>query len=80
MKWLQQSDAPNLSFRQVNLWIIYFYAVSKYVDSNQVASMQCELRACLGVCVVSRMGHFAAESHLQETCGKSIALMLIDHF
>lgn len=38
LKWLQQSDAPNLSFRQVNLWIIYFYVVSKYVDSSQVAS------------------------------------------
>lgn len=35
---LQQSDAPNLSFRQVNLWIIYFYVLSKYVDSSQLAS------------------------------------------
>lgn len=38
LKWLQHSDAPNLSFRQVNLWIIYFYVVSKYVDSSQVTS------------------------------------------
>jgi len=38
LKWLQQSDAPNLSFRQVNLWIIYFYVVSKSVDSSQVTS------------------------------------------
>lgn len=38
LKWLQHSDAQNLSFRQVNLWIIYFYVVSKYVDSSQVTS------------------------------------------
>lgn len=37
-EWLQHSDAPNLSFRQVNLWIIYFYVVSEYVDSSQVRS------------------------------------------
>lgn len=37
-EWLQHSDAPNLSFRQVNLWIIYFYVVSKSVDSSQVRS------------------------------------------
>lgn len=38
LEWLQHSDAPNLSFRQVNLWIIYFYVVSKSVDSSQVTS------------------------------------------
>lgn len=58
MKWLQQSDAPNLSFRQVNLWIIYFYVVLEYVDSNQGASPQCKRGAWLCVCrewAVSRL-------------------------
>lgn len=35
LKCLQHSDAPNLSCRQVNLWIIYFYVLSKDVDSSQ---------------------------------------------
>lgn len=35
LKCLQYSDAPNLSSRQVNLWIIYFYVLSKDVDSSQ---------------------------------------------
>lgn len=35
LKCLQQSDAPNLSSRQVNLWIIYFYVLSKDVDNSQ---------------------------------------------
>lgn len=34
-KCLQQSDAPNLSSRQVNLRIIYFYVLSKGVDSSR---------------------------------------------
>lgn len=34
-KCLQQSDAPNLSSRQVNLWIIYFYALPEDVDSSR---------------------------------------------
>lgn len=35
LKCLQQLDAPNLSSRQVHLWIIYFYVLSKGVDNSQ---------------------------------------------
>lgn len=48
LEWLQHSDAPNLSFRQVNLWIIYFYVVSKSVDSSQVTSPHAGLRGGQG--------------------------------
>lgn len=34
-KCLQQSDAPNLSSGQVNLWIIYFYVLPDDVDSSR---------------------------------------------
>lgn len=35
LKCAHQSDAPNLSSRQVNLWIIYFYVLSEDADSSR---------------------------------------------